>query len=872
MPPLITDHTYFQPLVEASPMPTAVYSGPDMMVSVANQAMINLWGKDGSVIGKTLREALPELEGQPFHALLAQVYSTGEAYIAKEDRADLVVNGRLQSFYFTFTYKPLKNAEGRTEAIINTATDVTELVFSRARVRETEERMSFALQSAGMGTWDLNLDTNEVIWDERCKELYGFSKNDVVGYQQVLKYMHPADVDRVNRAVQHALTPASGGVYDIKFRTIGAEDGQLRWLHCKGKAYFNANHQPYRFAGTALDVTAEAGARRRELQLLSLVERNADHMSIADMEGNLLYMNAAARLILGVAEDEDAAIYSARDFYTPQELQRVQQEVIPKIDPKTGWQGVVYLMNCKTKEVIPCHVNYILIKDPQTGEVIGRGATARDLRPELKAKAELQRLATLIDVSEDFCNYCDINGNTIYLNGSGSELIGLTQKQYYYKQLYEYHSESSNHLIANEVIPQLLETGKWSGPLELVHQVTGEIIPIHKQMFMIREDITNQPVAIAGIARDLRPEQNARKALDTKNAELSALVTELAFMTNSVPVIVWTSTPEGHIDYVNERWNQVSAISIEDSLGDRWVDVLHPDDRQNARDAWQHSVDTGLPFQTEYRCLEKSGNYRWYLVQALPLRGSEGHILKWYGTNTDIQEQKELARQKDNFLGVASHELKTPVTSLKAYAQVMETLFIRSGDTRNAAIVAKMDKQLNRLTSLIGDLLDVTKINTGRLEFHSSQYNFNQMLEEVVESVQLTTEKHDIQKQLKFYRQVQGDRERISQVITNLLTNAIKYSPDANRIVIYTEDHGHELQLCVQDFGIGISRDKKDRVFEQFYRVSGSKEHTFPGLGLGLYISSEIVKRMGGRIWVNSVEGKGSTFCFAIPVEAQIPA
>ncbi|GAB2706252.1 hypothetical protein GCM10027037_35590 [Mucilaginibacter koreensis] len=866
----ITDHTHFQPLVEASPMPTAIYSGADMIISVANEAMLNLWGKKASVIGKTLREALPELDGQPFHDLLAQVYTTGEPYVAKEGRADLVVDGRLQSFYFTFTYKPLKNAEGQTEAIINTAADVTELVLSRARIRETEERMSFALQSAGMGTWDLNLETNEVIWDDRCKELYGFSKEDRVPYQQVLKYMHTADVERVNRAVAYALTPASGGVYDIKFRTLGADDGKIRWLHCKGNAYFNADGQPYRFAGTALDVTSEAGARRRELQLLSLVERNADHMSIADMEGNLIYMNAAARTILGVDEHEDVTHYTAQDFYQPQEFKRVQQGVIPQIDSEKGWQGVIHLMNRKTHDVIPCQVNYILIKDPQTGEVIGRGATARDLRPELKAKAELQRLATLIDVSEDFCNYCDINGNTLYLNESGRELIGLTEEQYYGKQLYEYHSDASNRLIADELIPQLLKTGRWSGPLELVHQVTGEIIPIHKQMFMVREEITNEPVAIAGIARDLRPELNARKALDVKNAELSALVTEMAFMADSVPVIVWTSTPDGHIDYVNERWNQLSAISIDNSLGTNWTDVIHPDDRQNAWDAWQHSITTGVPFQTEYRCLEKSGNYRWYLVQALPLRDSEGRILKWYGTNTDIQEQKELARQKDNFLGVASHELKTPVTSIKAYAQVMETLFTRSGDTRNAAIVAKMDKQLNRLTSLIGDLLDVTKINTGRLEFHYSHYDFNQMLEEVVESVQLTTEKHAIQKQFKFHRQMQGDRERISQVITNLLTNAIKYSPDANRIVIYTEDHGHEVQLCVQDFGIGISQDKKDRVFEQFYRVSGSKEHTFPGLGLGLYISSEIVKRMGGKIWVNSVEGKGSTFCFAIPVEAPV--
>ncbi len=866
MPNISTEQTYFAPLVEASPMPTAIYSGRNMVISIANQAMLDLWGKDASVIGKTLREALPELEGQPFHELLDKVYTTGESYIAREDRADLVVDGRLQRYYFTFTYKALKDAQGFTEAIINTAADVTELVTSRQRAAEAEERLSFALQAAEVGTWDLDPLNNQVKWNTRCKELFGFSGDDDVAYQAVLNCIHPADKDLVHKAVLEAINPDADGRYNIKYRTVNKHTGQVCWVHCKGKAYFNSDNVAYRFAGTALGISAEIEARRREQQLLSLVEHNADHMSIADMNGKLIYLNKAARRLLGVAKHIDVLTLNATDFYTPHELKRVQEQVIPLIDITTGWHGVINLKKLNSETTIPCAVNYILIKDPQTGEVMGRGATVRDLRPELKAKAELQRLATIVDVSEDFCNYCDINGNTLYLNSSGSELIGLSPQQLTGKRLYDYHSESSSQKIRHEVIPQLYATGKWSGPLELVHQVTGEIIPIHKQMFMIREEITNEPVAIAGIARDLRPELNARKAIDAKNKELNALVNEMEFLANSVPVVVWSSKPNGELDYVNKRWADNTAKNTNDTLGASWITGVHPDDKAHAAAAWNHSITTGEPYQTEFRAIEKSGNYRWYLVQALPLRDSNGQIIKWYGTNTDIQEQKELARQKDNFLGVASHELKTPVTSIKAYAQVMETLFLRSGDTRNAAIVAKMDKQLNRLTSLIGDLLDVTKINTGRLEFNNTAFDFSQMVEEVVEGIQLTTERHEIQRKFNVSRMVQGDRERTSQVITNLLTNAIKYSPDASRIVVYTEDHDHEVQLCVQDFGIGISREKKDKVFEQFYRVSGTREHTFPGLGLGLYISSEIVKRMGGRIWVNSVEGKGSTFCFALPV------
>jgi len=863
---LYSDQEKFNSLVEASPMPTAIYKGKEMIISIANQAMLDLWGKDSSVIGKTLREGIPELDGQPFHGILANVFDTGETYYAKESKADLIVAGNLQTFYFTFTYKPLKDTDGHTYAIINTAAHLTELVSARKEIAETQERLAFALQSAGIGTWDLDPINNTVNWDQRCRELFGFSSDGEIEYKDVLSCIHPDDKEKVNQAVLVAIDPNNKGDYDIKYRTVNKADQKLRWVHCKGKAYFNEEGIAYRFAGIAQDITGEVFSKRREQQLMSLVSHNADHMTVADMEGNLIYMNNASRNLLGVDLNADVTKMSARDFYTDEELDRVQNHIIKEISEETGWKGNINLQNFKTKEIIPCSVNYILIKDPETAEIIGRGATARDLRPELRAKAELQRLATIVDSSEDFCNYCDIHGNTFYINPSGIELIGIDEAYITKSNLFDYHSEATNDLIRNEILPVLRQKGKWSGELELLHQKTGEIIPIHKQLYMIREDITNAPVAIAGIARDLRPETNARKILNDKNNALQNAVNELRFLADAVPPIVWSSTADGSLDYLNQRWYDQSGKTPEQSLGAGWMESVHPDDLPQAAKAWINSLNTGEPYETEFRCLNKYGEYRWYLVRALPLKDSAGNIVKWYGTNTDVHHQKELEQQKDNFLGIASHELKTPVTSLKAYAQVIEAMFKRSGDFKNADLLAKMNKQVDRLTNLIGDLLDVTKINAGRLQFNNSFFDFNEMVEEVIEDVQRTSGKHIINRNLKFKRSVFGDKERVCQVVTNLLTNAVKYSPDSNEVVIYTEDHEKTVQVCVQDYGIGISAAKKDKVFEQFYRVSGSREHTFPGLGLGLYISSEIVKRLNGKIWVNSVEGKGSTFCFSIPV------
>ncbi|HEY0177396.1 MAG TPA: PAS domain-containing protein, partial [Pedobacter sp.] len=156
MTSLHSEQALFRSLVDASPMPTAIYTGEDIIISMANQGMLDFWGKDQSVIGRPLAEAVPELKDQPFMDLLKQVYTTGVTHHALEDKADLIIDGKLQSFYFTYTYRAFRNAEGQISAIIHTAADVTELVQARQKIAETEEHLSFALSSAGIGIWDLD--------------------------------------------------------------------------------------------------------------------------------------------------------------------------------------------------------------------------------------------------------------------------------------------------------------------------------------------------------------------------------------------------------------------------------------------------------------------------------------------------------------------------------------------------------------------------------------------------------------------------------------------------------------------------------------------------------------------------------------------
>lgn len=188
----------------------------------------------------------------------------------------------------------------------------------------------------------------------------------------------------------------------------------------------------------------------------------------------------------------------------------------------------------------------------------------------------------------------------------------------------------------------------------------------------------------------------------------------------------------------------------------------------------------------------------------------------------------------------------------------------KKGDYKNAEVAKRMNDQIDKLTELVNDLLDVTKIQKGQIQLNESDFDFDQLVEDVIVEQQMTA-RHKILFNKSEIGKVTADRHRISQVMSNLISNAIKYSPDADEVIVSTQMKDNMIKFSVKDFGIGIPEDKQHKVFEQYYRVSGTKEHTFPGLGLGLYISSEIIKRTGGKIYVHSVEGKGSDFCFEIP-------
>jgi two-component system, OmpR family, phosphate regulon sensor histidine kinase PhoR len=359
-------------------------------------------------------------------------------------------------------------------------------------------------------------------------------------------------------------------------------------------------------------------------------------------------------------------------------------------------------------------------------------------------------------------------------------------------------------------------------------------------------------------------EERVRK----RTTELSLSREHFKFLADHIPVIVWTAKPDGEIDYYNQRWYQYTGLTTEESAGEGWKNAVHPDDLNSTYHSWMNSIKTSKDFYHELRFRRASDNaYRWHSSIGLPFRNSEGEIISWYGICTDIQEQKEAMTRKDEFISMASHELKTPVTTLKAFTQMLIAMLDDKENPVAADSLVRMDKQINKLTNLIADLLDASKVNAGMLHFDKEAFDMNELVTEIVDQMQLTSLKHKIELQLNGKHTLSGDRNRLGQVLSNLIGNAIKYSPGANEIKVFTRTVTGAVQICVEDFGIGIPTDQQAKLFNRFFRASEVKTNTFPGLGLGLYISNEIVKRHSGSLTFTSHEGKGSVFCIELPVE-----
>lgn len=336
----------------------------------------------------------------------------------------------------------------------------------------------------------------------------------------------------------------------------------------------------------------------------------------------------------------------------------------------------------------------------------------------------------------------------------------------------------------------------------------------------------------------------------------------------STDIGTWDYYPATDLMIWSDRSRELFGFPSQVKLNYKlFLSQIHPDDRKRVNEAMQLAMEPkgNGKLNIDLKTLPNTNSeYKWLNARGRVFFDEKGKPERFIGIVADVTPSRQLAEKKDEFIGIASHELKTPITSMKAYLQIVELMLKEKKYDNLDEFIKKAHNHVEKLTGLINDLLDVTKIQAGKMEMNITEFDLEALVDETIKHIQHSSPTHKIYREGNIPQKVKADRNRIEQVLTNYLTNAVKYSPKADKVIVSLSQTAEQAKVAVTDFGIGIPKAKLPHLFEKFYRVE-EQTKKFAGLGLGLNIASEIIKRHGGETWVESEYGKGSTFYFTLP-------
>jgi PAS domain S-box-containing protein len=373
-----------------------------------------------------------------------------------------------------------------------------------------------------------------------------------------------------------------------------------------------------------------------------------------------------------------------------------------------------------------------------------------------------------------------------------------------------------------------------------------------------------------GANTDISPRKQQEEALREGEARFRTI-------TDAMPQMVWSTRGDGYHEYYNQRWYDFTGVPVGSTDGEDWANVVHPEDQDATWQVWEHSLKTGEPYEVRYRLRHRSGQYRWALGRALPVRDEAGKIIRWMGTCTDIHDQKlaedalrEADRLKDEFLAMLAHELRNPLAPISAAAELMEMAQLDPAHIRRTSQV--INRQVRHMTSLVDDLLDVSRVTRGLVNIERKPLDLKLVVSGATEQVMplVTAKGHQLSVDLPDEPlRVLGDQKRLVQVLTNLLNNAAKYTPANGMLHVGMSLSEGRISLHVRDNGIGITPDLQSRIFDLFTQAERSPDRAQGGLGIGLALVKSLVELHGGDVRCSSAGlGKGSEFIVTLPSAA----
>jgi len=497
---------------------------------------------------------------------------------------------------------------------------------------------------------------------------------------------------------------------------------------------------------------------------------------------------------------------------------------------------------------------------------------------EMRAESDRRRLDALLDAAPVGIFYVDRDGKLLVANAANTAIWGPYPHS---QSVGEYGAWRGWH-IEGPLAGQALGAADWPVARVLagrdsdagVFEIEPFDIPGMRRTVLVRaaalRDAAGQLSGAVAAHMDITPQVAAERALKESEGRFRAI-------TNVIPQMVWSTNVDSGVYYFNERWQEFTGLTAEELHAGAWRGAVHPEEREALRSSWQRSRDAGVPFEFEHRMRHRSGQYRWVLSRALPFAATgerDGRISDWMGTLTDIHAQKtgeaELraqARRKDEFLAMLAHELRNPLAPISNAAQLLGMPGLDARRLRQSSEI--IGRQVRHMTELVDDLLDVSRVTRGLVQLERGLVDVGAVVAGAVEQARplIEARRHTLELQLDAGGWVDGDRTRLVQVLSNLLNNAAKYTPQGGRIALQVQRSGAEVAIAVRDNGIGIAPDVLPQVFDLFTQAERTPDRSQGGLGLGLALVKSLVQLHGGSVRADSAGlGQGSSFSVRLPL------
>ncbi len=474
-----------------------------------------------------------------------------------------------------------------------------------------------------------------------------------------------------------------------------------------------------------------------------------------------------------------------------------------------------------------------------------------------------------------------VNRACLELWGADSSIIG--------KSLYE----TLPHLMdqAGDILQNILTSAEpfFGNEVRYVVKKNGIDVPgYYDFVWQPRFGEDGSAVGIIAIATEVTERANTSRRVKESQERLHLLA-------NSMPQLVWIAGADGTVSYYNEK---VTAYSGAKKMADgswQWEGFVHPDELDQTVRAWTNAVKEKVVYEAEHRLLMQDGTYRWHLSRAIPSIDDDGNMLSWFGTATDIHQQKTFSEkleaevklrtaelekviedlkdrkqkdeQKDTFISIASHELNTPLTIANGYIDLATHLATEQKDVALQTLLEKSRNALRRLNNIVRDFLDVNKMQHGQLQLNLQPLDFREVVHEAVDFARSIFPGRELSAIVPAQPiPITADIERLRHVLNNLLNNAFKYSSAGSPVALVVSLTDAEVQVAVKDEGVGISQEDLPRIFERYFRVK-EIEHSHQGMGIGLYLAATIIQRHHGKIWVESEKGLGTKAFFTLPLQ-----